>query len=66
MGYKGKEQGACVVFIQQSPWFFFSKFTYFETETARIGEGESERERIPSRLEAVSAELDTGLYVTKL
>ena len=43
------------------PPLFFN--VYFETDRLRVGEGQRERkrERIPSRLRAVSTEPDVGL-----
>ena len=37
--------------------------THIHTHKCKGGEGQKEGERIPSRLLAVHAELDTGLYL---
>ena len=47
-------------------FFFFIKFIYFERECEQGRCGERGRERISSRLRAVSAELDMGLILTNL
>ena len=43
---------------------FYFLNVYFEIEKARVGEGQRERERIPSRLPAVSTEPHLGLDPT--
>lgn len=44
--------------------FSLSLFTYFERDGYSAGAGERQRERIPYRLRAVSAEPDAGLELT--
>ena len=47
--------------------FNFAKFIYFILrETARVGEGQKGRKRIPSRLRSVGTEPDMELRLTKL
>ena len=46
-------------------WFFFSLFIYFR-DTAQVGEGQREGQRIPNRLHAACTEFKLGLEPTKL
>ena len=49
---------------RENKTFFFLSLFYLETERRGRAEGEREKERIPSRLHAVSAETDVGLKLT--
>ena len=64
---KGRTASQGILPLEQDTLFFF-KLIYFEKESmCKQGRGkEREGDRIPSRLHAVSAELDVGLKLMNL